>query len=153
MSKTAEVAAFRSLREQLRQFSRENPQCSIDHESEKAILFRLGSGEDFSLVEVAIGSFELRTELDVGWSYEILQSEKDVNRLLAACDSIMAGRGVSIAGPNGYPVRSWLFLNSRGVREAMTSTAVSIRSCRRARSIKKSAWHRRKLLSIKGPTF
>ena len=149
MSRTAEIEAFRRLRGELASFAAAEPACKIDHDSAKAILLRMGDGDDMSLLEAGIGSFELRISSGQGLDYEQLRNERDVEKALALCDAVVAGRGVSLSGPNGYPTRSWIFLESRGFEEAVTTTAVSIRSCRRARSIKKSLWHRKRLPILK----
>ncbi|WP_313452200.1 hypothetical protein [Brevundimonas sp.] len=149
MSRTAEIEAFRRLRVELASFAAAEPACEIDHDSAKAVLLRMGDGDDMSLLDASIGSFELHISSGQGLNYELLRSERDVEKVLALCDAVVAGRGVSLSGPNGYPARSWIFLDSRGFKEAVTTTAVSIRSCRRARSIKKSLWQRKRLPILK----
>ncbi|GAA0638037.1 hypothetical protein [Brevundimonas lenta] len=141
----SEINAFQRFREEARRFVDKHPVCAINHESEKAILLRLGEGEDMSLLDAGIGSFELRISSGQGLDFEPLRNERDVERALALCDAVVAGRGVSLTGPNGYPTRSWVFLASRGFKEAVTTTAVSITSWRRARSIRKSLWRRSRL--------
>lgn len=111
---------------------------------------RLGEGEELSYLEVNIGSFEFQTPATVDWHYEMLVSDRDVDRVLAMCDAVVAGRGVTIEGPKGYPTRTWLFLDSHGFKEAMTATATAI-PCRRARSIPKSQWRRRKFTDLRSP--
>ena len=145
MSKAAEIEAFRRLRTELANFAAVNSACTIDHDSEKAVLLRLGDGNNLSYLEACIGSFELRISTGQGLDYETLLDDRDVERALALCDAVVSGRGVTVSGPRGYPTRSWIFIDSRGFKEAIKSTAVSVWSCRRARSIKKSLWQRSKL--------
>jgi len=149
VSRTAEIGAFRRLRGELASFTAANSACEIDHASEKAVLLRMGNGDDMSLLDVSVGSFELRISSGQGLDFEQLRNDRDVDRAVALCDAIVSGKGVSLSGPNGYPTRSWIFLDSRGFKEAVTTTAVSVRSCRRARSIKKSLWRRKKLPVLK----
>ena len=152
MRKTSEIQAFQRLLIELARFAALNPVCEIDHDSEKSILLRLGDGNDLSYLEACIGSFELRISTGQGLDYEPLRVDRDVERAVALCDAVVSGRGVTVSGPGGYPTRSWVFLDSRGFKEAVKSTALSIWSCRRARSIKKSLWQRSKLPVLNSET-
>jgi hypothetical protein len=152
MTKRAKVEAFQRLRSELNRFASGHVGCSIDHDSEKEVLLRMGEGDNLSYLDAGIGSFELVISTGQGLDYETLANDHDVERAMALCDAVIAGRGVSVSGPNGYPTRSWIFLDSRGFKEAVKATAVSIQSCRRARSIKKSLWQRSKLPVLKHET-
>ncbi|HEX6865780.1 MAG TPA: hypothetical protein VF122_00970 [Caulobacteraceae bacterium] len=136
---------FARLRKALTEYVRHHSDCEIEYQTDDRLLLRFGAPNGRSSLLAMVGWFELYAGLASGWDYEALEDDRDVERVLAICDAILSGRGVSISGPNGYPARAWLFLNSRGFKQAMTSTTVSIRSCRRARSIGKSAWRREKL--------
>lgn len=149
MSKAAEIEALRRLRSELANFVATNSACEIDHDSEKAVLLRMGDGDDMSLLDASVGSFELRLSCGQGLDFARLRNDRDVEEALALCDAVVAGRGVSLSGPSGYPTRSWIFLDSRGFKKAVTATAVSITSWRRARSIKKSLWRRKRLPILK----
>jgi hypothetical protein len=140
------------MRIELASFAAANSACEIDHDSEKAVLLRLGDGKNLSYLDARIGSFELRLSTGQGLDYEPLLDDRDVERALALCDAVVSGRGVTVSGPRGYPTRSWVFLDSRGFKEAAKSTAVSVWSCRRARSIKKSLWQRSKLPVLNSET-
>ncbi|MEH6665984.1 MAG: hypothetical protein V7678_14125 [Brevundimonas sp.] len=148
MSSAAEIGTFKRLCDELMIFARENEGCEIDHLSEKAILVRFGEGDRRSLLDASPGLFDLTTCTQLGLSNHLLRDERDVDQALALCDAVMAGRGVTVSGPGGYPVRSWFFLESRGLRATVTTTATSIRSCRRARSIPKSAFTRERLPNL-----
>ncbi|MFA4900319.1 MAG: hypothetical protein WC563_12430 [Brevundimonas sp.] len=145
MSKTAEVEAFERLRIELRKLAASSPACVIDYDSEKYILLRMGDGGDMSLLEARLGSYELGLSCGQGPDFKRLRNDHDVEEALALCDAVIAGRGFSVSGPKGYPTRSWIFLDSRGFKKAVTTGAVSIMSWRRARSIKKSLWQRNRL--------
>jgi hypothetical protein len=145
VSKTAEVYAFERLRIELRKLAASSPACAIDHESKKYILLRMGDGGDMSLLDARLGSFELSLSCGQGLDFQLLRNDRDVEEALALCDAVIASRGVSVSGPKGYPTRSWIFLDSRGLKKAVTTSAVAITSWRRARSIKKSLWQRNRL--------
>ena len=145
MSSLTEVETFKRLCDELVVFARDHQGCEIDHLSEKAVLVRFGEGDRRTLLDASPGLFDLTTCTRLGLSNHLLRDERDVDRALALCDSVMAGRGVTVSGPGGYPVRSWFFLESRGLRATVTTTATSVRSCRRARSIPKSAFKRERL--------
>lgn len=145
MSKPENIEAFQRLRGELREFASINSSCQIDHDSEKEVLLRMGAGDEMSLLDARLGSFELAISSGQGLDFNRLRNDRDVEEALALCDAVVAGRGVSLSGPNGYPTRSWIFLDSRGFKKAVRTTAVSITSWRRARSIKKSLWQRKRL--------
>jgi hypothetical protein len=145
MTKSAHLGAFNRLRDELARLADQHEHCAVTYSSPTSVLMEMGERGSDSSLEAMVGSYEVKLPHGFGLDFEALRTDRDVDRALAICDAIVAGRGVSVLGPNLYPSRTWFFLSSRGFKEAITTTAVSVWSCRRARSIPKSQWRRERL--------
>ncbi len=148
MTKSPGLGLFNRLRGELARFADQHDHCAVTFSSHTVVRMEIGEGESASSLEAMVGSYEVQVPGGIGLDFEVLDSNRDVDRALAICDAIAAGRAVSVAGPNHYPARTWFFLSSRGFNEAIKTTAVSVWSCRRARSIPKSQWRRQRLPNL-----
>ncbi len=140
-AKASDHAALRELSLLLGEFATANPLARLTASADYVELkFMDAPGHPWVLYAWP-GAFDL-VYGPLTLEHQPLRSPADVSRALAICDTVVQGKGVWMASPDLRIYRSWLFVDSRGVRETVRSGGVSAWSCRRARSIPKSQWQR-----------
>ena len=86
------------------------------------------------------GKYELLCD-EFYLEWEALETVIDATRALATLDALVAGKAVAIEARDGLASKTWVFLDSRGVRSAVTTSRVTC-TWRRPKAFGGRAWIR-----------
>jgi hypothetical protein len=116
-----------------------------DRDDHIAVRFLRVLPEDWD-VHAVPGHYELSFDSFL-LEYEPLNDLKDATRALAICDALIAGRGVHLEAKDGLASKVWIFLDSRGLRSAVTSGR-STCTLRRPKPASQREWLRRRYIPL-----
>ena len=93
--------------------------------------------------------FAERTYYELGYDKfylerEPLESSDDVQRALATLDALFAGKAVTLSSADGLASRTWVFVNSRGLRTTVTESRISCALGQRT-AWRGRKWHRHRM--------
>jgi len=139
--KFEEAEAFEALAVGLRALAAEKTEVELLEDAPKSVVLRFSKvvPEDWGIYVVP-GRYELSFDTFL-LEWELLQNQADAIRALALCDALIAGRAVHLEAVDGLDCKTWVFLDSRGVKSTVTSSR-STCTLRRPRLVRQRKWRR-----------